>query len=165
MQDLTPAAVFPEAIPPKIARRGTLSCPGQGGDCSIELLPAPAAVFAELNAIPPNRHFASEPLPGGQGIYRVGGGVTPPAIIFKREPQYSKEALKAKLQGTIVLYIEVDPTGHARNIKVIRALGYGLDEKAIEAVSKWEFRPGMKDGHPVTVAATVQVNFRLLKDQ
>ena len=64
----------------------------------------------------------------------------------------------------MVLYIEVDPTGHPRLIKVIRSLGHGLDEKAIEAVNKWEFRPRMKDGKPVTLAATVQVNFRLLKN-
>jgi TonB family protein len=165
VQDLTPAAVFPEAIPPKIVRRGTLSCPGQGGDCSIELLPAPAAVFAELNAIPPNTHFASELLPGGQGVYRVGGGITAPVPLYRPEPQYSKEALNAKYQGTVVLYVEVDPTGQPRNIKVVRALGLGLDEKAVEAVGKWRFRPGMKDGQPVTVAATIEVNFRLLKDQ
>ena len=60
--------------------------------------------------------------------------------------------------------MEVDTSGHPRNIKVMRSLGLGLDEKAIEAVSQWEFRPGMKDGKPVTVAATVEVNFRLLKD-
>jgi TonB family protein len=58
----------------------------------------------------------------------------------------------------------VDPTGRARNIKAIRSLGLGLDEKAIEAVSQWEFRPAMKDGQPVTVAATIEVNFRLMKD-
>jgi TonB family protein len=77
---------------------------------------------------------------------------------------YSEEAIKKKIQGTVVLYVEVDPTGHARNIKVMRTLGHGLDERAIEAVNQWEFRPGMKDGNPVTVAATIEVNFRLLKD-
>ena len=90
--------------------------------------------------------------------------MTPPVPIYRPEPQYSKEALKKKYQGTVVLYVEVDPSGHPRNIKVMRSLGLGLDEKAIEAVSQWEFRPGMKDGKPVTVAATVAVNFRLLKD-
>ena len=61
-----------------------------------------------------------------------------------------------------MLYIEVDPSGKATNIKVVRSLGLGLDEKAIEAVKKWKFRPGYKDGKPVTVAATIEVNFRLL---
>jgi TonB family protein len=164
VQDLTPAGVFPESIPPKLVRRVTLTCPGNGGECTIELLPAAAAVYAELNFLPPDTHFASEPVPGKPGTYRIGGGVTAPVPTYRPPPEYSKEAAKKKIEGTVVLYIEVDGTGHPRNIKVIRSVGYGLDEKAIEDVSKWEFRPGMKDGQPVTVAATVEVNFRLLKE-
>jgi periplasmic protein TonB len=98
----------------------------------------------------------------GGGVYRAGGGVTSPSLISKVEPEYSEAARKAKYQGTVILYVEVDPSGRPTNIKVERSLGLGLDEKAIEAVRKWKFRPGYKDGRPVTVAATVQVNFRLL---
>jgi len=98
----------------------------------------------------------------GGGVFRVGGGVTAPALIYKVEPEYSEEARKAKYQGTVVLYVEVDPSGRARNARVVRSLGLGLDEKAIEAIRKWRFRPGYKDGKPVTVAATIEVNFRLL---
>jgi TonB family protein len=98
----------------------------------------------------------------GGGALRVGGGVTAPTLQHKVEPEYSEEARKAKFQGTVVLYIEVDTTGKATNIHVIRSLGLGLDEKAIEAVKKWTFIPGKKNGVPVTVQATVEVNFRLL---
>lgn len=98
----------------------------------------------------------------GGGIFRVGGGVTAPALLLKVEPEYSEEARKAKYQGTVLLYVEIDPSGHATNIRVQRSLGLGLDEKAIEAVKKWKFAPGRKDGRPVTVAATIEVNFRLL---
>ena len=98
----------------------------------------------------------------GGGVFRVGGGVTAPALLYKVEPEYSEEARKAKYQGTVVLYVEVDPSGKARNLRVVKSLGLGLDEKAIEAVNKWKFRPGYKDGKPVTVAATIEVNFRLL---
>jgi protein TonB len=98
----------------------------------------------------------------GGGVYRVGGGVTAPALLFKKEPEYSEEARKAKYQGTVLLYIEVDPSGKATNMKVVRSLGLGLDEKAMEAVRQWKFKPGYKDGKPVTVAATIEVNFRLL---
>ena len=98
----------------------------------------------------------------GGGVFRVGGGVTAPSLLFKVEPEYSEEARKAKYQGTVLLYVEVDPSGHATNIRVQRSLGLGLDEKAIEAVKKWKFAPGRKDGRPVTVAATIEVNFRLL---
>ncbi|MBI2685807.1 MAG: energy transducer TonB [Acidobacteria bacterium] len=98
----------------------------------------------------------------GGGAYRIGGGVSAPAVLAKVEPEYSEEARKAKFQGTVMLYIEVDENGKPKNLRVVRPLGLGLDEKAIEAVSRWKFRPGFKDGKAVTVAATVEVNFRLL---
>jgi TonB family protein len=98
----------------------------------------------------------------GGGVFRVGGGVTAPQLIYKVEPEYSEEARKAKYQGTVLLYVQVDPTGHAVNMRVLHSLGLGLDEKAMEAVRKWRFKPGMKDGRPVTVEAQIEVNFRLL---
>jgi TonB family protein len=97
-----------------------------------------------------------------EAAYSVGGGVSAPVLISKVEPQYTEEARQAKLNGTVFLYVEVGPDGMAHNIKVQRPLGMGLDEKAIEAVQQWRFRPGMKDGKPVTVAATIEVNFRHL---
>jgi TonB family protein len=98
----------------------------------------------------------------GGGVYRVGGGVTAPVLLHKVEPEYSEEARKAKYQGTVLLYIEVSPDGRATNIRVARSLGLGLDEKAMDAVKQWKFKPGYKNGQPVTVAATIEVNFRLL---
>ncbi|MCP5114234.1 MAG: energy transducer TonB [bacterium] len=98
----------------------------------------------------------------GGGVYRIGGGVTPPTLIYKVEPEYSEEARKAKFQGTVVLYVVVDEKGLPRDLKVVRALGLGLDEKAMEAVMKWRFRPGYLNGAAVAVAATIEVNFRLL---
>lgn len=98
----------------------------------------------------------------GGGAYRIGGGVSPPSVIFKVEPEYSEEARKAKFQGTVVLFVVVDEKGNPRDLRVIRPLGLGLDQKAIEAVEKWKFRPGTKDGKPVPVQATIEVNFRLL---
>ena len=98
----------------------------------------------------------------GGGVFRVGGGVTAPALVYKVEPEYSEEARKAKYQGVVTLYVEVEPTGKASHIRVLHGLGLGLDEKAIEAVKRWVFTPGRKDGRPVTVAATIEVNFRLL---
>jgi len=98
----------------------------------------------------------------GGGAYRIGGGVSQPTLLSKVEPEYSEEARKAKWQGTVVLSLVVDEAGVAQNIKVVRSLGMGLDQKAIEAVQKWRFRPGMKDGKSVPVYATIEVNFRLL---
>lgn len=98
----------------------------------------------------------------GGGAYRIGGGVSPPTVLFKVEPEYSEEARKAKFQGTVVLFVVVDEKGNPKDLKVIRPLGLGLDQKAIEAVEKWKFSPGKKDGKPVPVQATIEVNFRLL---
>ncbi len=98
----------------------------------------------------------------GGGVYKIGGGVSSPQLLTKVEPEYSEEARKAKFQGTVLLYVEVDEKGLPRNIRVIRPLGLGLDQKAIEAVEKWKFIPGKKDGKPVAVQAQIEVNFRLL---
>jgi TonB family protein len=98
----------------------------------------------------------------GGGVYRIGGGVSQPVPIYRPDPDYSEEARKAKYQGTVVLAIVVDEKGNPRDVRVVKPLGLGLDEKAIEAVTKWRFRPGMKDGHPVKVMAQIEVNFRLL---
>jgi TonB family protein len=61
---------------------------------------------------------------------------------------------KAKHQGTVVVYAEVEPSGRAVNLSIMRSLGLGLDKEALEAIQKWRFRPGYEDGKPVTVAAT-----------
>jgi periplasmic protein TonB len=98
----------------------------------------------------------------GGGAYRIGGGVSPPSILYKVEPEYSEEARKAKFQGTVLLAVVVDEHGNPRDIKILRPLGLGLDQKAIEAVEKWKFSPGKKDGKPVPVQAQIEVNFRLL---
>ena len=96
------------------------------------------------------------------GAYRIGGDVSAPTVIYKVEPEYSEEARKAKFSGTVLLSVIIDANGNPREIRVARPLGLGLDEKAIEAVSKWRFRPGTKGGRPVAVQAQVEVNFRLL---
>jgi protein TonB len=98
----------------------------------------------------------------GGGAYRIGGGVSPPAVLSKVEPEYSEEARKAKWQGMVVLQLVVDANGLPKDMKVVHSLGLGLDAKAMEAVAKWRFKPGMKDGKPVPVIATIEVNFRLL---
>lgn len=91
----------------------------------------------------------------------MGGGVTAPRVIYDPDPEYSEEARQSKYQGTVVLWIVIDADGRARDVRVQRSLGMGLDEKAVEAVRKWRFQPALKDGHPVAVQVNVEVNFRL----
>jgi len=97
----------------------------------------------------------------GGGVFHVGGGVSAPRPIFSPDPEYSEEARKAKYQGVCVLWMIVGPDGRPRDIKVSRSLGLGLDEKAVEAVKTWKFEPAMKDGRPVAVEISVQVDFHL----
>jgi len=97
----------------------------------------------------------------GGGAFRVGGGVSAPKAIYAPDPEYSEEARKVKHMGTVVLWLVVGPDGKPRDIRVLRTLGLGLDEKAIEAVRTWRFEPAMKDGRPVAVQINVEVNFHL----
>jgi TonB family protein len=99
---------------------------------------------------------------GGSAAQASGGRITLAAVLWKIEPEYSDEARRAKVQGTVVLALEVDAEGKPRNIRVQQGLGLGLDEKAIEAVRRWKFRAGYQNGKPVTTGALVEVNFRLL---
>jgi TonB family protein len=93
----------------------------------------------------------------------IGGGGTPPKVLHKTDPEYSEEARVAKFQGTVVLAVEIAPSGSAENIRVMKGLGLGLDENAVAAVQQWRFQPATtKDGAVVTVQATIEVNFRLL---
>jgi TonB family protein len=95
------------------------------------------------------------------GASHVGGGVSAPKPILSPEPEYSEMARKAKIQGTCILWLIVGPDGKPRNIRVASPLGYGLDEKAVEAVKKWRFKPSYKDGKPVPVEINIEVGFHL----
>lgn len=99
---------------------------------------------------------------GGYGLHGFTGASTAPVVVYQVEPEFSEEARKAKLQGVVMLYAEVDTNGRLRNIRVTRGLGLGLEEKAIEAVKQWRFRPGYRDGKPVVAGAAIEVNFHLL---
>jgi TonB family protein len=100
----------------------------------------------------------------GQQIYRVGNGVTAPELVSKVDPQYSEEARLANINGTVRISLVVGEDGEARNVHALTSPGLGLDEAAIAAVSKWRFKPGLKDGTPVPVSVDVEVSFRLLTD-
>ncbi len=98
----------------------------------------------------------------GGGVYQIGGGVSPPVPLNSVEAEFSDEARRAKYQGVCLISMIVDANGMPQNPRVVRPLGMGLDEKALEAVRKYRFKPALKDGKtPVPVMITVEVNFRL----
>jgi TonB family protein len=96
-----------------------------------------------------------------QSAYRIGGGVTAPTLVYKVQPEYTEQARNARFEGTVILFVVITPDGRPTDIKVLRALGMGLDEAAVNCVKKWKFKPGLKDGTPVPVQATIEVNFRM----
>jgi TonB family protein len=98
----------------------------------------------------------------GGGLYQIGGGVSAPVLLYKVDPEFSEEARRAKYQGVCIVSIIVDVHGNPQNPRVVRPLGMGLDEKAIEAVMKDKFKPAMKDGKtPVPVQMNVEIDFRI----
>ncbi len=96
-----------------------------------------------------------------QAVYRVGGGTSAPRRIHTPDPEYSEIARRAKLQGTLVLWMIISETGGVSALRIVQPLGLGLDEKAVEAVRGWKFEPARREGQPVPVQVNVEVDFRL----
>ena len=93
---------------------------------------------------------------------RIGGSVSAPTIIFQVEPKFTDEARnQGNFSGNVLVNLWVDVNGNATHVRVIRGIGYGLDEKAVEAVKQYKFKPAMENGKPVVVELNVEVNFRI----
>ena len=84
-----------------------------------------------------------------------------PIAIFTPEAEFSDEARRQKYQGVCLISLIIDTQGNPQNLRLVQHLGMGLDEKALEAVHKYRFKPARKDGKPVPVRISVMVNFRL----
>lgn len=97
----------------------------------------------------------------GGGVMNVGGGVSAPEVIHSVEPQFTPEARGANYQGVVGIQLIVDSEGNPQDVHVVRHLGMGLDQQAVEAVRHYRFRPAMYQGHPVSVQMIVDVDFRL----
>jgi len=95
----------------------------------------------------------------GGGVYNIGGGVSKPIPLYTPEPEFSEEARKAKFSGSVQVFCIVDEQGKPTNVKVVRGVGMGLDEKAVENVQTYRFKPAMKNGKPVAVKMWIDVSF------
>lgn len=106
---------------------------------------------------------AREPGSGGEDVvYTVGGRVRPPKAIAQPIPTYTAEAKEGKIEGLILLEAIIRKDGTVAEVKVLRGLGYGLDESAINTVkNRWKFSPATLDGEPVAVRANIEISFRL----
>ncbi len=93
-------------------------------------------------------------------VYRIGGAVSAPKLLFAPDPEFSAEALRTHYQGVCVVSLIIDTQGKAQRVLVVRHLGRGLDQKAIEAVQQYKFSPATLHSKPVAVQADIEVNFR-----
>ena len=99
----------------------------------------------------------------GGGVYRPGNGVELPSVLREVKPKYTAEAMRAKVQGTVLLECVVLPDGSVGNVQVAKSLDstFGLDQEAIKAAKEWRFRPGTRLGQPVAVLVTIELTFTL----
>jgi TonB family protein len=99
----------------------------------------------------------------GGGVYQPGSGVTTPIVVREVKPQYTSDAMRAKVQGSVWLECIVKPDGTVGEVKVLRSLDstFGLDLEAMKAARMWRFRPGMRLGEPVSVRVIIQLDFTL----
>ena len=99
----------------------------------------------------------------GGGVYRPGNGITLPQLVREVKPQYTSDAMRAKIQGTVLVECVVRQDGSVGDAHVIRSLDstFGLDEAALAAARQWRFRPGTRMGEPVPVLVTIELTFTL----
>ena len=116
-------------------------------------------LIASALAFAQDKHVDSAP----PHIYHIGEGVSLPKTRFSPTPEYTIEAAKRKIEGTVLLSLVVLPDGTSRNVTVIKGLGYGLDEQAVKAVSTWRFQPAVRqsDGEAVPISITVETTFHV----
>jgi TonB family protein len=95
-------------------------------------------------------------------LMHVGGDVKPPIVISRVDPEFSQQAKAAKFSGDVRVYLQVDTDGHTSHIRVVKGVGMGLDEKAVECVSQYRFKPATLNGKSVPVDLYIDVNFQML---
>ena len=130
------------------------------GNAKPKRLPGEASAgLSEIRRDP----VQSAPEPGNDEgrVDRAGKGFTPPRLLSKVEPEYSEEARKSGIQGTVTLSVEIGEDGRVHNAKVLKSLGSGLDEEAVEAVKQWKFRPAQRNGTAVKTSAQIELSFSL----
>jgi len=99
----------------------------------------------------------------GGGFYRPGNGVSLPTLIREVKPAYTSDAMRAKVQGTVLVQCIVKQDGSVGDVEVLRSLDptFGLDQEAIKAAKQWRFRPGTRLGEAVPVQITIELTFTL----
>jgi TonB family protein len=141
--------------------------------CTLSGVPIEIPVFIAFafrgknvsRAVEADLPFPTKPAEAKEGAEKIsrveGGGTTPPRTIYAPDPEYSETARIAKYNGLVAVGTIIGPDGNPRDVWIVRKLGLGLDQKAIEAVRRWKFAPATRDGKPVAVQIIIEVQFRL----
>jgi TonB family protein len=98
----------------------------------------------------------------GGGAYRMGSGITSPIVLKEVRPQFTSDALARKIQGEVLVEVVILKDGTVRPMRILKGLTADLNEKALDAASRWKFIPGKFQGKPVDVIAEIVVNFNIL---
>jgi protein TonB len=164
----------PEAPPPLIEPQLTLPAQQMAAATAIEpgLIGPPSTTPSDSrgsgtgSGVGPGRGSGLGPGSGGGtggGTYRPGNGVSLPVVLKEVKPQYTADAMRAKVQGTVLLECVVLPDGTVGPVEVVRSLdsSFGLDQEAVKAAKLWRFRPGSRFGEPVAVLVTIELTFTL----
>jgi TonB family protein len=143
--------------------------------CTLNGAPIDLPIYIALSfskgsvndSVEPDLPFPTEPhkpiqdqIADGQ-LFRIGHGVTPPRATYEPDPPYSKASRVAKFQGTVNLGFIIGSDGIPRDVWVTQKVGLGFDQKAIETVRQWKFKPATKDGKPVAFLGNIEVTFHL----
>jgi TonB family protein len=141
---------------PKVSRARRIAMTAVAA--SVLLGGAATAMALSIDVTPQDAATAA---PAQEKVYKVGNGVTPPVLTYSVDAEFTQKAKHAKHQGVSVVQCIVDSHGMPQHVHTVRKLGWGLDEKAIDAVRQYRFKPGTLDGKPVAVAITIEVNFHI----
>ena len=125
----------------------------------VSCILASFAMTSQMVAQGAGSALGQNPYTGPNTVYRVAGDVSVPLLIHSVEQEYTEAARNAKISGLVLVHLIVETNGNPSHVSVVRGLGMGLDEKAIQAVQQYKFKPGMKNGKPVRVELNISLNF------
>jgi periplasmic protein TonB len=168
----TPAVSAPESPKPVVIEEPQTIAPEPEPAPIAPPVPA-VATTGEAPGPPSSTGVGNTPGPGvgndrgpggsGDGVFPIGNGVTAPVPLRRPPPTYTAEAMRARLQGVVVINCVVRPDGRCSDIRILKSLDmmFGLDQQAIASAREWVFRPGMRMGQPVSVPVTLEIGFTI----
>ena len=127
---------------------------------SLLLLLAAQPAVAQQSTTPPSAPQGQQAVDSDTPLH-VGGTVVPPTALYRVDPEFSEQARREKFSGTVRVYLWVEKDGTPSHVRVAKGVGHGLDEKALEAVKQYQFKPATLNGEPVRVDLYIDISFEI----